>query len=416
MTWTNTTAKLGDLRPWADNPRYSTKAQAKRLLESWKQLGQFQTVAIGPECEVYDGHQRLSALLTIYGKDYEIDARQSSRALTDDERRQLVITAHVGAVGSWDWDRLSGWDVKQVGEWGMDGDALKAWNTDAANLSKMLEAEQEPPADAEPQVDRAEELREKWGTATGQLWRIGEHRLLCGDSTKREDVERVMGGESPSVVIADPPYGINIVSADVSVGGGELYNIPFGGKKGATLRGSVGAANIVEAGKYAPIIGDETTETAIKSSGLLLDVYPDSSQAWWGANHYADKLPASSCWLVWDKETTGNFSDCELAWTNVDGAVQLFRHKWNGMLRDSERDRRLHPSQKPATLAAWIMGLFSDEGEAVLDPFAGAGWVIVGAEQSGRMARAVEMSPAYCAVILERMQTAFPELAIALEG
>lgn len=141
LVWVNVTVRLGALKPWANNPRFSTKAQAKRLLESWKELGQFQTVAIGPECDVYDGHQRLSALLTVYGLEYEIDARQSNRALTDEERKRLVITAHVGAVGSWDWNALSGWDAPQLREWGMDGDALRSWNLDALNLREMLTAD-----------------------------------------------------------------------------------------------------------------------------------------------------------------------------------------------------------------------------------------------------------------------------------
>lgn len=141
LTWTNVTVRLGDLKPWANNPRFSTRTQARRLLASWKELGQFQTVAIGPGCEVYDGHQRLSALLTVYGPEYEIDARRASRALTDDERQKLVITAHVGTVGSWDWDKLSGWDTPQMQEWGMDSDTLRAWNLDALNLREMLGAD-----------------------------------------------------------------------------------------------------------------------------------------------------------------------------------------------------------------------------------------------------------------------------------
>lgn len=143
IEWSNVQVKLGDLKPWAHNPRFSTKVQAERLLQSWKELGQFQTIAVDPELNVLDGHQRLSALLTVYGPDYAIDARQSNRALSDDERKKLVITAHVGAVGSWDWNALSGWDAPQLQEWGMDADALKAWNLDATNLKEMLTADKE---------------------------------------------------------------------------------------------------------------------------------------------------------------------------------------------------------------------------------------------------------------------------------
>lgn len=111
LAWTNIRVRLGDLKPWADNPRASSKAQAQRLLDSWREFGQVETVAVGPKLEVYDGHQRLSALMTLYGPEHEIDARQASRALTDDERRRLVVLLHAGATGAWDWDALSGWDA-----------------------------------------------------------------------------------------------------------------------------------------------------------------------------------------------------------------------------------------------------------------------------------------------------------------
>lgn len=143
IVWTNCRVKLGDLKPWAQNPRMSTKAQAHRILQSLDDFGQVQTVAIGPDSEVYDGHQRLSALLTIHGQDYELDARRSSRALSDVEHRALVIALHAGAYGGWDWGALSGWDTAQLGSWGMDGDLLKQWNDDACNLREMLGAESE---------------------------------------------------------------------------------------------------------------------------------------------------------------------------------------------------------------------------------------------------------------------------------
>jgi len=150
ITWTNTVVKLSDLQPWERNPRKSSKKQAAKMLESWKTFGQVQTIAVGPGLEVYDGHQRLSALLTLHGPDYQIDARQASRELSEQEREQLVVTLHTGATGSWDWDALSGWDATSLQEWGFDQDALSQWNTDAASLALMLEvdtADKTPPDD-----------------------------------------------------------------------------------------------------------------------------------------------------------------------------------------------------------------------------------------------------------------------------
>ena len=141
ISWTPCTVKLADLRPWADNPRMSTKKQAQRLLDSWKRFGQVQTIAIGPDNEVYDGHQRLSALLTVHGSEYTVDARRCSRALSDEERRALVVTLHAGAVGSWDWDALSGWDAGELRQWGFDGDTLTNWQKDVTALDAFLESE-----------------------------------------------------------------------------------------------------------------------------------------------------------------------------------------------------------------------------------------------------------------------------------
>lgn len=142
IIWTNTTIKLGDLNPWTHNPRQSTKKQARKLLQSWEKFGQVQTIAIDPDGNVLDGHQRLSALLTVYGNGYTVDARQSNRALTEQERKELVITLHAGAVGAWDWDSLSGWDAPDLLEWGFDADTLSDWKRDVGALVNLLGSEE----------------------------------------------------------------------------------------------------------------------------------------------------------------------------------------------------------------------------------------------------------------------------------
>lgn len=139
ITWTPDTVRLNDLRPWERNPKTISRAHAKRLLETWEQLGQFQTLAIGPDGEVYDGHQRLSVLKAAYGGEYVVQVLRSSRALTEQERERIVVLAHVGTTGQFNWDELANWDAGTLQTLGMDAEALATWNTDAAALREILE-------------------------------------------------------------------------------------------------------------------------------------------------------------------------------------------------------------------------------------------------------------------------------------
>jgi len=146
ITWKNIKIKLGELKPWSENPRFSTRAQADKILKSFKIYGQVIPFAISPENDVYDGHQRLSALLTKYGENHVVDARRASRMLTDDERKQLIIFLHSGAVGSWDWEKIKNWNRDQIAEWGMDFDAVNTWKKDATILNSVIGAVAPGPA------------------------------------------------------------------------------------------------------------------------------------------------------------------------------------------------------------------------------------------------------------------------------
>lgn len=152
--WRNVRQSLAALQPWERNPRRLSKAAAQRLLKSWQSLGQFQTVAIGPAGEVYDGHQRLSVLMAVYGAEYEIDARQSDRALSEVEREQITLAANLPA-GAWNWETLAGWQSGLLAEW-FDGAQLENWKDNLAAGRELLrgvrggydfiEAEADPPA------------------------------------------------------------------------------------------------------------------------------------------------------------------------------------------------------------------------------------------------------------------------------
>lgn len=138
MEWRNVRIKLGDLKPWEHNPRKISRSHARRILESWQRYGQAQLILIGPSNEVYDGHQRLSVLLAAYGPQYEVEARQSVRELTEDERQRLVIMLHAGTVGEWDWEQLRQWDIQLLNEAGLDHESVEAWKRDYKLLTGLL--------------------------------------------------------------------------------------------------------------------------------------------------------------------------------------------------------------------------------------------------------------------------------------
>lgn len=127
----------------------STKAQAERLIQSERELGQVQTIAIGPANDagkhpLYDGHQRYSAWYTVKGAEYELTALQSNRPLTEDERRKMSILLHT-ATGGWNWDKMAGWQVGELKEWGLvNQENVKGWNLDALNVREILNGEGEP--------------------------------------------------------------------------------------------------------------------------------------------------------------------------------------------------------------------------------------------------------------------------------
>lgn len=159
--WTPIKIKLGDIIGWEHNPRLSNKAQAQRLIESEKRWGQPMAFAVSPlkdgKVFLYDGHQRYSAWLTVYGEDYEVDARQSDIFLTEDERLEFVVTMHAGATGSWDWQKLSSFPAPKLIEMGFDEGLKKQYDFDALNLRSMLTAELDEAAafGALPDEDRA---------------------------------------------------------------------------------------------------------------------------------------------------------------------------------------------------------------------------------------------------------------------
>lgn len=131
-----------------------------------------------------------------------------------------------------------------------------------------------------------------------------------------------------------------------------------------------------------------------------------SSAIWsivFGGNFYA--VPPSSCWLVWDKDRSGDFADCELAWTNLNKAVRRIRYRWNGMLQENmaAKEAREHPTQKPVQVMKWAILQAPDSVVRVVDPFMGSGSTLVAAKVLGKVAIGIEREERYCEIAARRL-------------
>jgi site-specific DNA-methyltransferase (adenine-specific) len=177
-------------------------------------------------------------------------------------------------------------------------------------------------------------------------------------------------------VISDPPYGIRYTPSQ-------------------NTRKAWGRKNFVG----AVVIGDDAP---FDPAPLLMY----STVVLFGANHYADKLPPSSEWVVWDKRdglTPNDFADCELIWTNRTGVARLFRHMWSGAMRASERgETTLHPTQKPLALMRWLVDRYTDPDQVILDPYMGSGTTLRAAKDLGRRAIGIEIEERYCEIAARR--------------
>jgi DNA modification methylase len=258
---------------------------------------------------------------------------------------------------------------------------LKEWGFDNPNP---------PVADAEPQIDRAAELNEKWQVKTGDLWQIGKHRLLCGDSTKREDVERVTQGEKITLNFSDPPYGIE---RDEGFEGFEGFG---------------GFGTPIARRQYS----DEWDSVRPSKEQFEFMLSLAANSIIWGGNFFADILPQSTHWIVWDKNNTmPTFGDCELAWTSFERkSVKKYEITYNGLI--GKEKERFHPTQKPVKLYDAVIPDYSKEGDIIIDFYGGTGTTMLTCENTKRISRVIEGIPNYCAVILERMATAFPGIEI----
>lgn len=371
---------IDKIKPYAGNQKEHPEKQVENIATSIREFGFIQPLVLDKENEIVIGHGRFLAAQKLELKTAPVVYVEN---LTKEQVRKLRIIDNKLNESAWNVEKLKAdLDELDFSEFDISfEDLFETLDEMSGKEEQSIEEGETPPPPAKPKAK------------PGQIYKLGRHRLMCGDSTSREDVEKLIDGEKIALVLTDPPYGVNIVASE----DGESGIVGFGEK---------GKNKIADCKQYLPIKGDETTDTARLNYEILKDV--SENQIIFGGNYFTDFLPPRACWCIWDKENTGNFADAELAWTSFDKGAKLYRWLWNGLCRKGERNvegkTRVHPTQKPVGMLALIIKDFSKENDCILDCFGGSGSTLMACEQTNHSCYMIEYEAAYIDVIIKRWE------------
>lgn len=379
--------KVSELLPYARNARTHSDEQVSQLAASIKEFGFNNPVAIDADGMILCGHGRVMAAQKLHMT--EVPTVCLSH-LSDTQVKAYILADNKLALNAgWDNDMLKVEleDLKDLdfdlNLTGFSDEELKAILVEDPTESHEDNFDGEPPEVAKSQL--------------GDIWILGEHRLMCGDSTSENDVKTLMQDEKVDLVFTDPPYGINVVSADGKVG------TDFG---------------IAKKGKYKQVLADDTTETAQKAYEVFSKFC--DKKIIWGGNYFLSFLPLSDSWIIWDKRCESGikntFADAEMAWCSFHTPVRVYHQLWNGMIREGEHEKRVHPTQKPIKMLGEILQDFTKESDIILDCFGGSGSTLIACEQLKRKCRMIEYEPFYIDVIVNRWQKLTGNEAVRQDG
>ena len=370
ITWTTEQRKVSELIPAPYNPRQMTEKQATDLTASLERFNLADPIVINTDNTIIGGHQRIN-IYKLHGKHHvDIDVRVPSRKLTPEEEKELNLRLNKN-LGEWDFDMLANFDE----------DLLKDIGFDSKDLDKIFQL------DTKPEDDDVPEVRET-SVKLGDMFKLGEHVLLCGDCTVEANVARLMGGLKADCVFTDPPYGINL-------------DTDWTGLKGTVVDMKMGGGN-----KYNKVIGDDVDFDPT----FIFQFFDYCKEIFlWGADYYIKKLPDNGSLIIWDKRLTESAdlmmgSPFEILWSRFKHRKEIIRNKWAGIFGLSSQDikHRIHPTQKSIEVNTWVIEKYTKRDSIIVDIYGGSGSTLIACEKLNRKCRMMEIDPIYCQVIIDR--------------
>lgn len=381
------TVPVSAVKPYPGNPRINDAA-VDAIAESIRQCGYRAKIIVNEDMVVLAGHTRLKAIKRLGWPEVEV---QVERGLTEEQARKYrLLDNKTAELAEWDFDKL-----REELE-GLDfGDLDLEWGADWA---------EEPPAAQED--DFNEEPPAEPTAVRGQVWQLGRHRLMCGDSTRLEDVKKLVGGVKMDLLLTDPPYGVSYTGATkdkLTIENDALSDdefLPF-------LHGAFAAADEV-----------------MRPGAAFYIWHADSKGAIFRQACHDTGWEVRQC-LIWAKNTMvlgrqdyqWKHEPCLYGWK--DGAAHFWasdRKQTTILEFDKPNANKEHPTMKPVALFDYCMCNNTKPGDTVLDLFAGSGTTLIAAEQNGRTAYCMEFDPKYADVIIKRWEHLTGEKAEQVEA
>ena len=367
------------LVPDPNNARKHSDANLSAIASSLQEFGQRKPIVVTEGNVIVAGNGTVEAALLVGLTD--VDVVRVPKSWSADQVKAFALADNRSAeLAEWNPEVLSA-QLLELEQAGFDIEALGFEAVTANDDDSEEDDTPEPPKEPNARL--------------GNLWRLGNHRLLCGDSSDKATVEKLMDGARADMVFTDPPYGMNL-DTDYS-------------KMGDKGR------------KHDAVINDDVQFDA----SFLIDTFSYCKEIFlWGADYYIEtlgrKYPNLGSWIIWDKYSDENIglldgrfgSAFETCWSKTPHKRELARVLVTTNYTARGDETRVHPTQKPVALALWFLERWGNKAEIVVDLYAGSGFTVMAAEKLNKSCYAMELDPKYCDVIIERWENATGEKAV----
>lgn len=348
------------ITPYEKNAKKHPKKQIEQVANSIKEFGMNQPIVVDKQGVIIVGHRRYEALQSL---GWEIkDEWVKVVDLTEEQAKAYRLADNKLNESDWDMNLV----VEELK--GLSEEMLELTGFDSDLIIEPDEKDDEvPEAPEEPQ------------SKLGDLYELGQHRVLCGDSTKLEDVERLMDGKKADMVFTDPPYGMSL-DTDYS----KMSD---------------------KSKKHDAVIGDSVPYDPTP----LFDMFGYCKEILlFGADYYLPRIPdwQKGCWLIWDKRVSENYdkvigSSYEVLWSRKPRRKEILRFEYVSWVSRMADGKKTHPTMKPVGLLSKIL-TWADEKAVIVDLFLGSGSTLIASEKTGRICYGMELDPKYVDVIVQR--------------